>query len=794
MSAALTWWLLIEIIGLVGFPPTFLLLRALPDRGYNFSKVVGLLLMSYLLWIGASARVIPNERWALVLILALLAAVSLFILFQRRAEIRPFLTARWPYMLASELLFTIAYVVALRLRSDVVDVLPGERPMDMALINAVLRADHFPPQDPWLAGHSLNYYYFGHLMVAALTNLSGLPSRITFNLALALIAALSVSGAFGLAYNLLAPRLRAAAATALALAAPLLLMVLSNVVGLFELLAVHGVGSKGFYSAVDVAGLDGTRQSTAWYPTEWLWPNRSIAFVNGSVDRQFPFAKFMLGELHSENMAIPIILLLIAVALAIWYSPGLPGRSAGALGLYGFGALSLGALAVTQIWYAPALLFLLAGTFAARRYADRGPLDHRWRREALAFAVIMAVLSAVLFVPFFGSSFGAFKGFIVVEGEGATEPHHLLYMWLPLGWLAAVLAVAAVRLKERPPAVAAALAVPGAVLVLWVAAMLLDNGPGALPDAVADRFSNGSWLTVLVVAAVLAATVLAFASRLRTADAEAAPAPLPFALGLSALALLLMLGVELFWADDGFWPGFNTYIKANFLAWFFLSISGAYALYLLLSASGERLRRWSPGKLGLVGLTVAVLSLGLIYPVMSTLYTTRLFNEQRHLDLLWQIRKHDPPEYQAIRWLQDNVRGSPVVLEAAGESYSNLARVSAYTGLPTVLGWKTHEFHWRGGWAPQAGRIEAVQAIYQTTDASEAARLLRRYEVEYVYVGAVEREVYGEAGMGKFATFMDVAFSDGEVTIYRTRAATGVRIEEAPRHPAADAASAAGGQ
>ncbi len=775
MSAALTWWGLIELIGLVGFPLTFVMLRALPDRGYNFSKIVGLLLVSYVLWIGASARVIPNERWALLLVVALVTAASSFVFVRRWREVRPFLAARWPYILASEALFTLAYVIALRLRSDVVDVLPGERPMDMAFINAVLRADHFPPQDPWLAGHSTNYYYFGHLMIAVLTKLSGIPSRITFNLALALIAALSVSGAFGLAYSLLAPRLRAGAATAYALTAPLLLMVLSNVVGLFELLAVHGVGSKRFYNTVDIAGLDGPRDSTAWYPTEWLWPNRSIAFVNGSVDRQFPFAKFMLGELHSENIAIPVILLLIGIALAIWYSPRRPGRNAHALALYGFAALALGALAVTQTWYAPALFLLVAGAIAVRRYWDRGGADRRWLPEALASAALVGALSVALFVPFYGSSFGAFQGFIVVPANGATQPHHMLYMWLPLGWLAAVLVAAAVRWKTPRWVLVASLGLPVALLALWVLALPLAHGLDALPSAVAARVTSGSWLTILILIALLAGTLAAFAQQVRKADADDAGQALPFALGLSALALLLLLGVEFFWLDDGFWPGFNTYIKANFLAWFFLSIAGAYALYLLLPAGFAQLRRWNPVRVGLLGVTAVLLGVGLIYPVMSTLYTTRLFNEDRHLDLLWQIRKHTPAEYDAIRWLQDNVQGTPVILEAAGESYSNLARVSAYTGLPTVLGWKTHEFHWRGGWQPQAGRQEAVQAIYQTADAREAERLLRRYDVQYVYLGPVEREIYGPGGLNKFGTFMDLAFSNGEVSIYRTRAPAAVR-------------------
>jgi YYY domain-containing protein len=767
VSEAFTWWAVMALLGAIGLPFALLAFRALPDRGYNFSKLIGLLLASYVVWLGGSLGVLPGRQWSIMAVVALLALVSLAIAARRRDELREFVSRRWPYILASEALFAAAFALALLLRADVVDVLPGERPTDMALLTSLVRADHYPPPDPRLSGHDINYYYFGHLMLANLAEMTAVPARISFNLGIALIAALSVSAAFGLVFNLVVPRAKTALAVAVALLGPFLLLVVSNAVGLFELMAVHGIGSSGFYEAVDIAGLDGSRESEAWYPTEWLWPGRSISFVNGNVDQQFPFAKFLLGELHSENVAIPLVLLLVGCALAVWrtgYQP--PRLSAAAFALYAFPALALGALLTAQSWYMPALLALLVLAFAARLYVNEGRLTLSFARRTALFAAAALALPILLFLPFFGASFSAFGGLDLADDAAATQPHHLLYMWLPLGTLAVALALIGLR-ESRPTraAIIAAAALPAAIVAVWAAWALLD---GRLGDAMIDRLENGGWLTALALAAALVATTIALLDRASRAGDSAADDPLTPALALSALALILLLGVQFFWVDDNSRPGFNTLIKANFLAWFFLSLSGALALYHLLRDAARRRPDFAPGRAALAAVALIALAVGLVYPLTATLYATRLFGEERHLDLLWQIEQREPDEYRALLWLDENVDGTPTVLEATGGvSYTDYGRVSAFTGLPTVLGWPPHEFHWRGSWAPQEGRQDDVALIYGTASAEEATSLMARYHVEYVYVGRLERQAYGEAGLAKFAAFMDIAFRSGDVTVYR---------------------------
>jgi len=113
------------------------------------------------------------------------------------------------------------------------------------------------------------------------------------------------------------------------------------------------------------------------------------------------------------------------------------------------------------------------------------------------------------------------------------------------------------------------------------------------------------------------------------------------------------------------------------------------------------------------------------------------------------------------------VSGTPVILEAVGDGYTDYARISSRTGLPTVIGWPGHERLWRGSDEPLDGRQEDVGRAYTTTSPGEAKAILEEYDVEYVYVGHLERDTYGEAGLAKFATFMEVAYRSDTVIIYR---------------------------
>jgi len=161
----------------------------------------------------------------------------------------------------------------------------------------------------------------------------------------------------------------------------------------------------------------------------------------------------------------------------------------------------------------------------------------------------------------------------------------------------------------------------------------------------------------------------------------------------------------------------------------------------------------------------------LVYPVMAIPSKAGEFRGPATLDGTAYLRAYLPDDAAGIAWLQANVRGAPVVLEANGGSYTDAARVSAQTGLPTLLGWGGHELQWRGNYDEPGQREPVIQKIYTTTDQAERDSLLARYDVKYIFVGRLERDRFrlNDAALARWAESYDVVFSQGETRIFRRR-------------------------
>jgi YYY domain-containing protein len=778
MPEAFIWWLAVELVGLAAFPLAFRFFRFCPDRGYAFSKVFGLTILSYTLWIGGTIHLFTNSRGTIIALLALMFLASLLVLALDRIQIASFLRSQADYVIFTEILFTGAFALAAFLISYTPEITFGEKAADFSFINGILRSDYFPPHDPWLSGESINWYYFGHLNVAMLTKLVGIPSKVTFSLAKALIVALAATGAFGLVYNLIAGRGTARRAFVFGLVAALFLLVLSNMEGIFELMEAHDIGSSRLYDLIGVYGLEGPVHSSKWYPTEWWWIGRAVQIAYRDL-REFPFFSFLTGDLHAHWMAVPFNLLALAVLFDLWRSDySLDGWFWRLHPLrFVVTAVVIGAVGFVELWDLAAFLFLLMVVALAWNFLREGRLNLAVVKRGVGFALPVSLIAIVAFLPFYINLRSVSDGLQPLEAvysapwapleTTVTLPNHFIYAWLPFAWLSLAFFVVAIA-KWRLSLSRVLLAMVPALLPLAVWSMLVlgRRGFSGFGEEIATRGAN--WVTMLMLVSLLTLAALAYIRHAVDDEVQEDRKSLLFALLISGTAFVLILGAELFWVQDPYGTRFNTLFRLGYQAWIFLSIGTAFGLYYVLSRSRVESALSLLRNLGWGTATLVILLGALVYPVPAILWHTNDLRNSRTLDGLALSNHFNPEEGESIDWLGENVKGSAVVLEAVGDDYqADQGRVSSRTGLPTILSWPGHEERWRGSKQLLEGRAEAVEKIYKTLDIDEAKAILEEFNVEYVYIGRFERDKYGDQGLSKFGQFMTVVFQNNSVTIYQ---------------------------
>ena len=327
LGAALSWYLALLIVGVLAMPLAWAAFPRFADRGFGFSRILGLVIVTYLLTAALTFRYLPNGRRAAIVCLALMGVASAAVFLRNRHDLLRFLRENRRALLQSEAVFAAGFLLFLGVRALNPEIFWGEKPMDFSILNILVRAPSLPTSDPWLAGAPLGYYTFGQEMVVFLTLLTNLSTRFTFNLAFGMLGGTILQGAFSLARNW-GGTLRAG------LAGSALTLLVGNLSGLREWL-------------VNKRALD-------W---DYFWATSRV--IKDTIN-EYPFWSLVFADLHAHVLAIPIFLLFAAAGLHLVRlhadPPASWGRRLTGAVLLGFVAA---AQALTNAWDVPLLAGLL---------------------------------------------------------------------------------------------------------------------------------------------------------------------------------------------------------------------------------------------------------------------------------------------------------------------------------------------------------------------------------------------------------------------------------------------------
>ena len=809
--APLLWYLVISVMGLVAAPVLWASLPSLPERGYSIARTIGLLAVSWVGWWFSSTGAMPWTRLTLVLAFAACAVVTALAVRRHGRAWLGWLGANWRLVVTSELVFGLAFAGFCVIRAYNPDLWHpargGEKPMEFAYLNAVIRTASFPPYDPWYAGGYLNYYYFGYVLVAAVTKLTGIVPSIAFNLAVPTVFALTAAGAFSAASNLAMLGASGAGRTPtwrLGIAGGIFGVAFAVVAGNLDAFgqlvsrlasAASSAGAPGLANVPALlAGLPSVLVAGVSLEGFDFW--RSSRVIPNNVINEFPFWTFLFSDLHAHmiSLAFQVATLVVLVAVASGRASvveagtgSLVTRFRGVIGVETIGTgLALGwlvgALNVINTWEYPTYLGLAAIAVGIRQVAPTGALTPPGVARVVATLGTMIASASLWYRPFWSHNLTVYSSVSPWTTDKSSLADYLVIHGAMVFQLVAFIALFGWSAWRRT------------VRVRWLllrvrrsdAWVRLDRleaalgradasgwGVSAIVTAIAGTLAAFAWIGGLGLVGVL---VLLAGAMVSTSWERRANPAVAFAGALGATGAVIGTFVE-FFAISGDIGRMNTVFKFYLQVWVMWSVlagaTGAWVGARMFSSTRFAPIRWwewawATGGTAL-GLAILAYPLGAIparlsdrfAPLPPTLDGMAYMRTATVHDASSEVTPANPngatirafADRAAIDWLLANVEGTPVVLEASVPEYRWGSRISKYTGLPSVLGWRWHQAQQRGPYAPQVdARLRDVQLMFNAPQATAVTTLLDRYQVRYVYLGDLERAYYTAPGIAKFGT------------------------------------------
>lgn len=729
----LRWYLVTTLVTLALLPFALLLFRRVPGEGASFARPVAALLFMWPVWFLASVTdgALPFTSatlWGAVLLLGIAGW-----LWTWRSGWFTRDTLR--HLVVSEAGHLAAFVAFLVFRGFGPDANFQEKPSDLMMLSSVMHSTSMPPQDAWMAGETVNYYYLGYAIWGGFGKMAGAMPAEVFNLALISSFAMTFVAGAGLVASVLGRFHRDRVAITGGVIATITILLMGNPWATGQVLDDREFQENAFF-------FDGI----GWEAS------RVIVDVEGGGTNpitEFPAFSFVLGDLHPHVMALPFTILALALAWMLltlgrlregvslirrdWHRLALAGGM-------------IGSLYALNSWDFPtylviALLALGLGTVGASI------------SERLAAGTITVGGALLAWLPFYlgfeapsvasGSSFseslsglpvlGGVLGSISSYTGERTSPQEFFSIFGFMYLVLVVLLLVETWRRREDTLIAFAESRGGT----WEPDPMTRNV--AVITAILCFFGA---IIVPVPLLVIAGLPVIMTWLLLERDARLTPANV--SLVLYSLALILTLVPEFFYLSDVYGTRMNTVFKVSYQVWLLMAVATALATISIWRA----FHRSNVARVALpVGLALVVLA-GMAYPVMGGYQ----WLEWRAPDREWDgvdglaYLKTDgggqfAGEYEAIRWLLENTDEDDVILTAGGGEWeSAIGRVPGGSGVPAIMGWAGHENQWRLGHEgyieEREQRVNDILALYDGTPPEE--EILDRYGVTLIYIGPTE--------------------------------------------------------
>ena len=681
--SSLLFYLIFSLFVLIGLPLT---MRLFSNKILAFiaAKPAGLLIFGYVIWLLSSLKLLDYQNQGLILTLFLSVILACAVASYK------FFKTDFPFrqLMMVEGFALLVYLAYLFVRANNSAINGTERFMDLALLSASGKTHFFPFLDPWFAGKTVNYYYYGSYLVSLLSNLGKLPYVLTYNFAL------------GLLY----------CETALLTAALTWTLTASKKIALLAAFLVTSAGTL-FFAGCTLHANFATPAGVCSYASS------TRLFTPSYIINEIPSYSFTVGDLHAHLLGLPFFLF----NLILLYH--LAGSKKIRTSLVFLLALGLASSGMINAWDAVTLSAILAVIILVKiiyRIWEKG------KSNALGLLKPWLVNGAAIIVLAFLLMWPNLRNFqSPVIGIGFAPSFVSLHQLMNV---------------QYPTPIQAELGMWG----IFTAGIIL---------AVVYAWRNG-WKDYLFL----------------------------FALGIVGAGIIF--GVELLFVKDIYSVANPSYFRANttfkfgYHAWVILSIAFAAAIAAL-----SRVQK--PGFWTLsAGISVIAVVAGLVYPyqAIKQFYGADSFGNPITLDGGDWMRQSALPDWRTVNFVNQNIPDRAVIAEAVGDSYTTFSRIATYTGMIAPMGWQTHEWTWRfqgknaqnaspgkvveTGWGPVAQVASDMALLYQTDNASEALRIVRLYDISYIYVGNLEKQAYDGLNEEKFKQLGLVIYESGDSRLY----------------------------